>query len=215
MRRFDHERRWRDADVPQLHADWLAEHRHKPAEGPWGDKFRVIRRLLGTGCVIGLIGEWGTGKTQLGVAAIAEAIARDRVARYVKASTLSRRLRCSFGRNATGENEMQIFADLMLPGLLVVDEVGQRDEREWEQHMLADLVDDRYAAKRDTLLISNLTRDVFLACVGKGVEDRICETGGVIVCDWAGFRAPSSPAAKRTETGPDTPPGHGTQQKRF
>ena len=89
--------------------------------------------------------------------------------------------------------------------LLVLDEIQVRSDTEWENSVLTDLIDSRYAAVRSTLLIANLERSALAASLGDSVASRLEETGTIIPCDWPSFRrsgaARPAPEPRRDASG--------------
>ena len=74
------------------------------------------------------------------------------------------------------------------PNLLVIDELAVRGETPYEDRVLTHILDSRYDAKRDTILISNQEPQNFTAIIGDSIRDRMHETGGIIECTWDSFR---------------------------
>jgi hypothetical protein len=60
----------------------------------------------------------------------------------------------------------------------VIDECQERGETDWENRLLTYIVDKRYAQLRDTVLISNQTKDQFCKSMGSSIISRMQETGG-------------------------------------
>lgn len=159
--------------------------------------------------LVALIGIRGTGKTQIGVdliRGVCEAEAekpkrqgsydtpapeggwrRETPARYVKAISLFVELRSAFRDGGPGE-EAAIAPFCAVP-LLVIDEIHERGNTAWEDRMLVHIVDRRYDAMLDTVLIGNVAPDQLQAQLGDSIVSRIQECGRVITCDWPSFRA--------------------------
>lgn len=159
----------------------------------WKAKGSSIAQRFGDGFLIALLGESGTGKTQMAVSLAA--IYRGTV-RYTKALRFFLELHAA-RNNARGDghrSEIQVVDAHAEPGLLVIDEAGERGETEWEDRMLAFLIDERYAHRRDTLLIANQRREAFLESVGPRIASRLQETGGIVLCDWPSYRSKAAVA---------------------
>lgn len=170
-------------------------------------KDRVLG-VVGSGAIVGLVGGRGTGKTQIAIEAMRRAIAGgqddygghpgpyqftlmqflERYARYATAMEVFMAIKRVFAAGST-ETELSAMEVWTRPKLLVIDECQERGETEWENRMLTHIIDRRYGAKLDTVLISNLTSEAFAASMGESVIDRLRETGTLIVCDWPSFRA--------------------------
>ncbi len=136
--------------------------------------------------VLGLIGKRGTGKTQLGAAAVMEAIKRDRSARIVDAMELMADLKGHFGEQ--GNTDQDWLGRWTPYYLLVIDEFGDLVAGPYLRAMLTLLVNKRYVALRPTIIVGNLERDQFTAAVGASIAERCNEGGGIIECDWQSFR---------------------------
>lgn len=134
-----------------------------------------------------LIGERGPGKTQMGVALIRDNSERGKVSHYTTAMEIFLALKASYRSGAT-ESEAEILKRFTNPTLLVIDEMQERGETAWEDRLLTHLIDKRYGSERDTLLISNLKQEDFMAALGPSIVSRLIETGGVVNCNWPSFR---------------------------
>lgn len=178
--------------------------------GPWADAYRQITPCLGTGSIIVLCGNRGTGKTRMAVSVARCAYQRfggvesdalacfrndERSQRkhrpyrviYTKAMMLFAEIRNTYGKDSP-DPEKAAIARYSECSLLVVDETQERGNSDWEDRMLTLILDNRYDSMRDTMLISNLTPTAFLASVGPSIASRIVETGLLIECNWDSFR---------------------------
>lgn len=170
----------REARLPARH---LAKREFNGDE--WRATFEHVKGMIGNGVIIGLCGGRGTGKTQLAVE-IARGMLGARTCRYAKAIEIFMSLRGSF---RDGGNEEQAVASWCAPALLVIDEAHVRGETAFEDRMLTHVIDKRYDALRDTLLISNQTPDEFVKSLGPSIASRMNESGGLIECTWASYRS--------------------------
>lgn len=96
-------------------------------------------------------------------------------------------LRATYSKDVP-DTEGDVLSAFVAIRLLVIDEVGVRGEKPFEDRMLTTLIDERYDRKRDTVLISNQTAADFRAVLGESIVDRLRETGGIIECNWRSFR---------------------------
>lgn len=85
-------------------------------------------------------------------------------------------------------SEKDVLAEFTRPLLLVMDEIGQRSDSDWENRLLFEFLNRRYHSLKDTLLISNQTVDGFTKSLGPSLISRMQETGGLIECDWPSYR---------------------------
>jgi len=172
---------WLRSGVLLRHAKRAVEESER-RNAAWRECRERLGEALGTGIVVALIGDFSVGKTQLAVDLIRQACAAGRPARYVTAVPLLLSLR------AEARDVLSALSEYVGPSLLVIDELGLRKHSQWEDLMLTTLLDQRYGGLKDTLLLSNERPDVFLAAVGRSVQERLDECGkhlfpeGIAVC---------------------------------
>jgi DNA replication protein DnaC len=170
-------KRWRRGEIKSAREDWP---RHLE---------NVQRAVCGSGATFALVSEGrGTGKTTLATAAARHVCEQGASAVFQRAAFLLSRIRASFQRDAK-ENEHGIISQLLKPRLLVLDEMGERKESEWEGQVLNNLLCARHDEGRDSILIANQDAATFTAAVGESIADRMREAGGVIEFQWPSFRA--------------------------
>lgn len=148
----------------------------------------IVSRV-GRGFSVALLGGRGTGKTQLGVHVLVGGCLANRSARYAKAMDFFLAVRATY--KSEEKSELDAVAEFVGPLMLVLDELQVRGESEFEDRMLTYMLDKRYDAMKDTILIANLTPEEFEASMGYSIADRMVEAGGVIVCNWKSFRKAS------------------------
>lgn len=169
------------ACIPQKHSE-----REELTGADWKATKARVCGLLGTGTIVGLIGPRGTGKTQIAVEAIVEAAGKLRSCLYAKAMEMFLTIRKSYQvDNVCEADQIKKFTG---PHLLVIDEFGVRGETSWEDRLVTHIIDERYDAGHDTILISNQTAEELTASAGASVVSRMIETGGIIECKWASYR---------------------------
>jgi DNA replication protein DnaC len=162
----------------------------------WQKMAGDLRGLLGTGTLCALIGPRGTGKTQLAVHLMYERIKALATADpgeakwplYTRITDFFCAIRGTYHADSP-ETETQVARRYDLPQLLIIDELHERAESEFEVRALNNLIDKRYAAKVDTILISNQNKEELSASLGPSIISRLQETGQLFTCDWASFRA--------------------------
>lgn len=139
------------------------------------------------GSIFAIIGKRGTGKTQIGVVAVAETIrAQAKPARRVHLLDLLGDLKRRI--DDCNDPEGDWARAWVRPTLLVIDEITHRLVAAWTALNLHRLLDRRYEQMRKTILIGNTTESELPAVLGASTADRLNEAGGVIVCDWPSFR---------------------------
>lgn len=154
--------------------------------GEWGATEAKIKPRLGTGLFLALIGNRGCGKTQLAVEAMRHVATQIRPVRYCTATGFFIEVKAAY--NSQTRSEKDVLRDFSYPSLLVIDEIGQRSESEWENRLLFELLNCRYNAVKDTILISNQGADEFGKSIGPSLLSRMNEAGGMIECKWPSYR---------------------------
>lgn len=155
-------------------------HRKKqPTEdGQWGECLEALKSKLTHGYTVILCGARGTGKTQVAVQAIKDAAARGYISRYETFYRFCQRLKETFDKR--GANEAEVIKDYIKPRLLVLDEIGKASATEWSQSALFNLIDRRYNAMKDTILITNHSEGELDEALGASIVRRAAETGGAL-----------------------------------
>lgn len=130
------------------------------------------------------VGPRGTGKTQFAVQACAVSINaqwpdKKDLPRYTHAMDLFLRIREAF-RSDSSMSEREALKMYTSPKLLVIDEIQERGQTAWEDRMLTYVVDARYAAMKDTILIGNVLGTKLAETIGDSIYSRATECGGLI-----------------------------------
>jgi DNA replication protein DnaC len=170
----------------------------------WLEALETARPIIATGGIIAMVGNRGPGKTQM-AAEIARGgdwkgdkathtrgenvliTHRTKTALYMRAMDVFLELRHA-SKNHVKSSEKEVLERLAAVGLLVIDEFQERSESEWENRIVKNLIDKRYANSRPTIIIANLTRKELFATLGESVIDRATENGKSIEFNWPSFR---------------------------
>jgi DNA replication protein DnaC len=173
---------WNRSGVPARHSGF-----DMPKVGPWRDAYVGLREKLGTGFLYVVMGNRGTGKTQLGTCLIGRQCFKHNCSgMYIKALDVFIALREAYRKD--GDAESAVINRFVRPDLLVIDAMEERGETAFEDRLLNHIIDKRYDNCCDTLLITNQTPEAFATSAGPSIISRIHETGDKIVCDWDSFR---------------------------
>ena len=138
-----------------------------------------------------LLGTVGTGKTHLSTAMLQEVIrehAHDGLrGLYATAGSIIRDVKATFGNR--GRTEADVYADLIRPDLLVIDEVGVQHGTDFERQVLFEVINGRYEKIKPTIVVSNLGVTELRQCLGDRAVDRLRDKSGVVVVfRWASAR---------------------------
>lgn len=202
---------WGEVIKPSLAARGLPERLLRRITD-WGqpkqeDVFRRTKaKLLGVGAIVALCGARGLGKST-----IAAQIMRERQeerrrysladietrgaepldpGRYEKLTVLGNMFKpmfAGFGSVNAEQLKKNYGAWCRVP-LLTLDEVHDAEGIAPAMTMLVDLIDQRYAANLDTILISNRAALEFRDHTNPSIISRLTEHGGIISCEWPSWR---------------------------
>jgi DNA replication protein DnaC len=153
----------------------------------WQAELDRLRGFLGTGMLVVLSGGRGTGKTYLAVELLKIVTGWNREGLYRTLMEFFMLLRRASKFSEPGSEE-DVMRRHEHASLLVLDEVGKCGQTDWEDNVLFELLNRRYGARKDTVLVCNYRPDQLLEVLGPSILSRIQETGGVVVCDWPSFR---------------------------
>ncbi len=134
-----------------------------------------------------LVGKVGSGKTYLACAILNAFLQNGLTGQFLTVMQALRRIKETWVKDSE-KSEQQAIRTLIVPDLLILDEVGVQLGTEIEHLHLSEIVNGRYNAMRPTILISNLTMPEFTTLVGERVVDRFREGGTVLVFDWPSLR---------------------------
>lgn len=193
---------WNRSKVPALHRDKARTYANvaptSESESRWRATLDKVTARLGSGFIIVLHGSRGPGKTQLAVNVIRESCIQLRPAHYTTALAMFLEMREANHDDGsekrvvnryTGSPDEHWSADGY--NLLVIDECHERGETAWENRILSHIIDARYGAKLDTILITNEAIGTACSTLGPSIIDRIRECGAFVSCDWGSFRMAS------------------------
>jgi DNA replication protein DnaC len=175
---------------------------HKAQRAAYDD---MRSHLRGKGAVIALIGPRGLGKTTLAAQFAIETAWRNRIEAtkedgpriiqhvvYRKTASLLARYKPIFSDFGSIETETLMESlDFLCrqQEFLVIDELHECDDMKVKNRLITDIVDRRYSACRDTVIIANQTAEEFAASAGDSIMSRLSEHGCIIPCSWPSYRS--------------------------
>ena len=123
------------------------------------DKAKILKPILDGGGVCVLYGDRGRGKTGIAVwLAWQRALHSQSPGHFLRAMQIFLRVRATFRKDAP-ETEEDIVLDLQTTPLLVIDELHERSESDWENRVLTEVMNGRYESRKPTILIANADRE--------------------------------------------------------
>lgn len=126
-----------------------------------------------------LTGPYGTGKTHLGVALANLVTAQGRGAQYVSTPVLMKDLRAGIADHST-DKRLEEFIRL---DFLVLDDLGTEHLSDWGGSLMFDLINERYNAKRATVVTSNYPISAIPGRIGSRLV-QMCEIVSLIAYDY-------------------------------
>lgn len=186
--------------IPRLKESGFEARYHSRVENWNPDQRSVfdicVSECRGAGATIVLAGLRGTGKTticaQLAIlrAENSDLAPSHRSPWYRKLADIVARYKpiySDFGSTQT-DSLMSSRDTLCRQPLVFIDEINECEDLKLKSRMLTDIIDRRYSAKKDTILISNQTPEDFRASTSGSILSRMIEHGRIIPCNWQSFR---------------------------
>jgi DNA replication protein DnaC len=163
---------------------------------------RVVQAIEGQltdGMILVLIGNRGTGKTQAATWLIRKSVEAEIKSLYITALSLFLEIRETYnrpgpkpesliGQTVDKVTESQVVQKYVNVPFLVIDEIQDRSESDFEDRILTHIIDQRYGAMMETVLIGNLTPKNLRRHLGESITDRIMEVGKVIEMNGRSYR---------------------------
>lgn len=175
LRRAGIPERFKDRTFDSFTAETEKQERALSTASLYAERFSAIRER---GCCLLMLGNVGTGKTHLATAILRSVIDSGYTGLYIRVTDVLRLMRSAFNRSDVTEQE--ILDTITGVDLLVLDEVGVAiGDGEKRQAMLYDVLDTRYADKKPSVLLANMTASDMESYLGRRLYDRLMEDGGV------------------------------------
>ena len=118
-----------------------------------------------------LCGKTGVGKSFLGCALIRESVLQKKSCFYIRDSVMKSKSMASYKKGGPESEEFRKTMESY--DLLVIDDVDPKRWADGKSTFLADLIMTRYDAVKQTLILSNRTKEDLYAGFGGAVESRI------------------------------------------
>lgn len=137
--------------------------------------------------VLVMMGGVGTGKTLM-ASEFAESMINNHSisVRYCTAKQMISEIQASYGEpGKTEEGEILRFVQY---GVLIIDEIDAKPDRENANILLTEIINRRYNAEMPVVVITNQPFDNLDKFVGSRVDDRLHENAFVCNFDWPSFR---------------------------
>lgn len=141
-------------------------------------------------CLVLLIGLRGRGKTQIATEWARRRIVEQNNApgRYYSAVDIFTEIKATWAKDSKVD-EAGVLARMTSTKYLVIDELHERGNGDWENRTLMNLIDKRYYSNLATILCGNFADEVEAEKgLSASIIDRANETGGVVVCNWESYR---------------------------
>lgn len=147
-----------------------------------------FKRHREAGTSVFMIGSVGTGKTHLGASMVLEIINQYVMkAHFTTITKMLRRVRATYQRDAN-ENEEMVIDYYSNRDLLVIDEIGIQSGSDHEHNTIFEIINERYADMKPTIILSNLGINEIRAVLGERIIDRFKDGGAVFSFDWDSYR---------------------------
>jgi DNA replication protein DnaC len=152
----------------------------------WTRLYGALNAKIYNGITIALVGQRGSGKSQMGVCLAKACCDGGRESEYKKAFEVFLRIRSAM--RTEGDSEMLAVSEFLKPYLFVIDAFEVRGDTPFENRIMDHIIDKRYDALKSTIIISNDTKDNLIKTLGESVCDRMRESGGIVEMNWKSFR---------------------------
>ncbi|MBV8060493.1 MAG: ATP-binding protein [Alphaproteobacteria bacterium] len=138
--------------------------------------------------VLMMIGDVGTGKTLMACEFAESLINNNSIsARYCTAKQMISEIQSSYG-SQDGRSEESEILKFVQYGVLVLDEIDVKPDKENANLLLTEVINRRYNQERPVVVITNQAFDNLDKHIGSRVTDRLHENSFVCNFDWPSFR---------------------------
>lgn len=159
----------------------------------WLSRFPEMVAGAKRGSWLVLLGPVGSGKTGLACSLMHALMSQGYGCQY---HTLTSVRRWCWDARHRGSSETDAVEHLSRVDVLVVDEIGASTASDAEAALFGELIANRCAARKPTILVSNLSREQLCEKLDARVVDRILQRAAWFSCDWPSLRTGRAAVAK-------------------
>jgi DNA replication protein DnaC len=153
----------------------------------WSKFYEGIKSKVASGCIFGICGIRGCGKSQLACCILGHTKTKlKKSAEYWKAQDIFLTIREAM--NTKGDSERKAIDGFVKPFSLVIDAYEVRSDSDFENRMMDHIIDKRYDDMKTTIIVSNDTVQSFSKFLGPSTVDRMAQTGGIVELKNKSFR---------------------------
>jgi DNA replication protein DnaC len=127
------------------------------------------------------IGKVGAGKTHLACSIAYEVAERGGWPLFISVSEMMREIKSAFNKDSETTEQDQINKFASEVDLLILDELGMDYGTDFNKALLFEVLNNRYANQKPSILISNLDTSALRDYMGERLFDRMRENGGKLL----------------------------------
>tara|TARA_R110002126_G_scaffold52090_5_gene142025 strand:- start:3250 stop:4002 length:753 start_codon:yes stop_codon:yes gene_type:complete len=151
-----------------------------------------IKECVEGGVSMIFAGTHGTGKTHLGISILKKALGIGLTGQFISARNIPLGIKDTYHQT---KSELGAIREFVTPQLLIIDELRQEDVKgpnsDWGRGKLFAVLDERYLAKKATIITSNITRELVRECLTAEGLDRLLQgklKERMPIFDWESYR---------------------------
>ena len=147
-----------------------------------------VRGLVSERQSLIFVGDYGRGKTQAAMLILSHAHRAGYTVGRVKWGQFGRQVRATYNRDST-LTEDALISTLVMPDLLLLDDIGAADKHsDHNERLLTAVIDERYDRGRPTIITTNLGRAELETHLGGRAFSRMWNNADIIIFDGPNYR---------------------------